>query len=435
MGTAALEDLVSDELPPDSPGINLRLAYEAYPRWLERLGQPEPMRSFLANCTSTVPFYRRLFAGDVPPLRRFPVVGRADHDADRRQFVSVPFDDLLAKKMAIHTNGTLGPSLRVAWDLPTLFEFNHASYLRFSTALPEFLTSLVPGAPSVFVVSDLPGDRRFSLVMPALEGTVLRRLVLSRDAATDEALVRYLRGAPVALLHGKPSVLLRLIELDALLAPERRITPTAVVCSGENLYPDDRDRLAAWFGCPVADAYVASESGMIALECPHRTGLHVQADALAVEVETADGSTAPVGTGRLLITNTINWRHAFVRYRLGDRATVTTGACACGHDGQTIVALPGRERAAYGTGGEPIAAADLAAVIEAAGAGAVRQYQVAPGDDRQIVVSWLPEPSADERRTSAAVAGSLRKRFPGARFAVRRVPVINTPGGKLRRFL
>jgi hypothetical protein len=433
VGPAALAELISDELSPDSPGINLRLANEAYPRWLQRLSQPELKRSFLANCTSTVPFYRKLFAGRVPDLERFPVVDRADHDADRRQFVSVPCNDVIAKRLAIHTNGTLGPSLRVGWDLPTLFEFNHASYLRFSTVLPEFLTSLVPGAPSVFVVSDLPGDRRFSLSMPALDGTILRRLVLSRDDATDEALVRYLRGVPVALLHGKPSVLLRLADLDARLAPGRRIAPTAVVCSGENLYPDDRDRLAAWFGCRVADAYVASESGMIGLECPHRTGLHVLTDHLTVEVEAADGGVGPVGAGRLLITNAVNWRHAFVRYRLGDRATVTTGACACGHDGQTIVALPGRERAAYDAGDGPIAAEELAAAIGSAGS--VKQYQVAPGDGHRLVVSWIPEPSADERRTSAALTETLRERFPGVTFAVRRVPVINTPGGKLRRFL
>jgi hypothetical protein len=431
---AALEDLVSDEIPSANAGIDLRLAFEAYPLWLERLSLPELRRSFLASCTSTVPFYRNLFEGNVPDLDRFPIIDRADHDNDRRQFISIPFDDPFAKKLSIHTNGTLGPTLRVSWDLPTLFEFNHASYLRFSTVLPDFLPSLVPGEPSVFVISDLPRDRRFSLPMPALEGTILRRLVLSRDNATDEALVRYLRDAPIALLHGKPSVLLRLMELDVLLAPDCRIRPAAIVCSGENLYPDDRERMEAWFGCAVVNAYVASEAGLIAFECPHRTGLHVLTDHLTVEVEGGDGSVGAVGAGRLLITNAINWRHAFVRYRLGDRATVMTGPCACGHDGQTIVALPGRERATYGTGSTPIAAEDIAAVIESAAA-SVKQYQVASGDDDQIVVSWIPEPSADARDTATCLTESLGERFPEATFALRRVPAINAPGGKLRRFL
>jgi hypothetical protein len=431
---AALEDLVSDELSPESAGIDLRLACEAYPLWLDRLSRPELERSFLANCTSTVPFYRNLFAGPIPDLDQFPIVNRADHDNNRRQFISDPFDDLFAKKLAIHTNGTLGPTLRVSWDLPTFFEFNHATYLRFSTVLPDFLPSLVPGEPSVFVISDLPRDRRFSLPMPALDGTILRRLVLSRDDATDEALVRYLRDVPIALLHGKPSVLLRLMDLDGLLAPGRRITPTAIVCSGENLYPDDCVRMETWFGCPVVNAYVASETGLIAFECPHRTGLHVLTDHLTVEVEGGDGSVGAVGAGRLLITNAINWRHAFVRYRLGDRATVTTGACACGHDGQTIVALPGRERAVYGDANHPIAAEDLAAVLESA-ADSVKQFQIAPGDDHQIVVSWMPEPSADVRLTSGSLTETLGESFPGATFAVRRVPAISTPGGKLRRFL
>lgn len=428
------EDLLADETPPKSASINLRLAHKAYPQWVERVARPGLKQSFLANCSSSVPFYRNLLEGHVCDLEKFPIVNRADHDAKRDQFISTTFNDSYAERLSIYTNGTFNRSLRVSWDLPSFFELNHASYLRFSMVLPGFFPSLVPGEPSVFVISNSSRDLRASATMPALAGTILRRLILGRDRATDAVLVDYLRHARIALLHGKPSALLSLVDLDSLHGEGGRIAPANIVCSGENLYADDRARIEAWFGCSIIDAYVASEAGLIAFECEYRSGMHILAGHLTVEVLSSGGSVTASGTGELLITNALNWRHAFVRYRIGDRATVTLDRCGCGHEGQTIISLPGRERAAYGNGGYSISAEDIAIAIEAIEP-SVKQYQVAYGDDHQIVLSWIPGASADPAHTSGALAASLRERFAGIRFELRRVTAINTPGGKLRRFL
>jgi phenylacetate-coenzyme A ligase PaaK-like adenylate-forming protein len=285
------------------------------------------------------------------------------------------------------------------------------------------------------VLSDAPNARRFSIVMPALDGSVLRQLVLGRGAASDEALVRYLRGARIAVLHGKPSELLRLVDLDRALGGGQ-IRPTAVVCSGENLYPDDRARLESHLGCQILAAYVATEPGVIALECEARAGLHVLVDQLTVEVMDASGATHPTGTGSLVVTSAINWRHAFIRYRLGDRATVVDGTCSCGHEGQTIVDLPGRERASYGSSETPVAAGQISRAL--AGITAVKQYQITPGPDDGILVRWIaesPDDPAAHDAAALAIAAGLRAHAPGLAFELQRVAMINTPGGKLRRFL
>ena len=386
------------------------------------------------SCSSSVPFYRQLFDERAGSLDQFPIIDRADHDTNRSAFLSSAFEHHDGDSLWMYTNGTFGRSLRVSLDLPSFFDLNHASYLRFSTVLPGLFPALVPGEPSVFVISDSPRDLRASVVMPALGGTILRTLVLGRDEANDTALVDYLRSARIALLHGKPSVLLRLIEIDSLHGGGRRIAPANIVCSGENLYADDRARIERWLGSPILDAYVASEAGLVAFECAERSGMHVMDEHLTVEVEAADGSINATGTGDLLITNALNWRHAFIRYRIGDRATVSAGRCGCGHDGQTIVALPGRERAVYHYGENLVLAADIAAVLEACDHPA-KQYQVAYGEDRQIAITWLPDPSTPPARTSKTLAAALHERFPGIRFELRCVPTINTPGGKLRRFL
>jgi phenylacetate-coenzyme A ligase PaaK-like adenylate-forming protein len=300
--------------------------------------------------------------------------------------------------------------------------------------LPDLSASLLAGEPSVFVISDSPRDLRTSAAMPGLAGTFLRRLVLGRDPITDAAIIDYLRGARIALLHGKPSVLLQLAELDGSRPGARHIAPANIVCSGENLFPDDRLRLEASLGCPIVDAYATSEAGLVAFECGNRSGLHILADHLTVEVLRADGSIGETGSGELMLTNALNWRHAFIRYRIGDVATVAREHCMCGHDGQTIVSLPGRERSAYHHGNRVVPATDLAAVIRRAGPG-VKQYQVQPGYGHRLTIRWIPDREVDVRNVASALATSLRESFPGVKFDVHRVKFINTPGGKLRRFL
>jgi phenylacetate-coenzyme A ligase PaaK-like adenylate-forming protein len=271
------------------------------------------------------------------------------------------------------------------------------------------------------------------MIMPGLNETVLRRLLICRGDESDLALVQYLREARIALLHGKPGVLARLVELDRAIGAGAHIRPAHVVCSGENLYADDRAGLESWFGCRILEAYVASEGGMMAVECESKNGMHVLADQLVVEVADDNDGTRPCGSGELLITNAMNWRHAFIRYRIGDRATVIDEGCPCGHVGQTIIALPGRERASYTIDGQIVAATDIANAVGLVGA-SVKQYQVAPGPGNTIVVSWILAPWATSRETEDALAASLRARIPSAGFELRRVSEITTPGGKLRRF-
>lgn len=425
---------LEDETSREEGETNLQLVYDGYSGWFERLRNPELKQSFLSWCSTTVPFYQDAFGGrECHELSAFPIVGRDDHVARRRSFVSNAFEAVPADAICIWTNGTFSPSLRVALDLPSLFDFNQGSYLRFGALLPDLRASALSGVPTIFVVSDSPRERRTSMIMPGLNDTILRKLLIGRGAESDLALVQYLREARIALLYGKPSVLSKLVDLDRALGGVARIRPMYVVCSGENLFGDDRAELEAQLGCGVLEAYVASEGGMMAVECEAKTGLHVLADQLELEVVDDSGSTHPCGSGELLITNALNWRHAFIRYRIGDRATVVSETCSCGHVGQTIIALPGRERAGYAIDGQYFVATDIASAIACVG-GSIKQYQVAAGVASTLVVSWILGPSASSRETEDALAASLRARIPGARFELRRVDQITTAGGKLRRF-
>lgn len=152
----------------------------------------------------------------------------------------------------------------------------------------------------------------------------------------------------------------------ALLAQEQeegrlRIQPAVLISTAESLALPMRTRIEQAFGCPVVEAYGASEAAVIAYECRQKR-LHVNADW--VILEPVDEAYQPVPPGQpshtVLVTNLANWVQPIIRYDLGDSVTVVPEHCPCGSplpvirvegrtdeilafplaDGQTIHLLP-----------------------------------------------------------------------------------------------
>jgi len=424
------EELVSDETSRESVELNFALALEAYVGWLERLQIDRLADAFLEQCLRHVPYYTS--HASVSSLDAFPIVGREEHLQYSDAFQSRGFSDTRLRRLSDHTNGTLGPSIRVYLDLPSFFDSNYASFIRFVQIKAGLRRLLIAHEPCIFVVSDSPRDGHASIIMPGLGETRAKRLALDRDRWTDVAIVEYLRAANVVLLHGKPSVLKKLAQLDRSM-PGPSIRPGLLVCSGENLYQDDRLRLEESFECSAIDAYAASEAGLVGFECLARRGIHILTDHLTVEILDEQGGVSDVGSGELLLTNLINWRHAFVRYRIGDHATVTRELCACGHDGLTISELPGRDRRVYWQGCNRFESVALWAALQQCQP-LIAQFQVRarPGS---LVIAWIPADPQTASRSADRIKRAVSRQLPRLNFDLAQVETITPPGGKLRRFV
>ncbi len=182
-----------------------------------------------------------------------------------------------------------------------------------------------------------------SVYIPPLGLALLRQLVLERSREEDEDVVRLLRARNIPLLYGKPSTLLLLADVDACLAGNERIRPFAILVSGEALYADQRRELENRFDSTVYNAYVATEGGLIAMECSRHCGLHLRDEFVYAEVVGEDGAIRQEGSGDIVIATLFNRGHLFVRYRLGDWVEISRVECACGFTGRTITTLRARE--------------------------------------------------------------------------------------------
>jgi phenylacetate-CoA ligase len=179
------------------------------------------------------------------------------------------------------------------------------------------------------------------------------------------------------------------------------------------------------------NAYIATEAGMIAIECPLSRHLHVQEDRVHLEILLDSGEVANEGTGELLVTNLVNWCSVFIRYCIGDRGTLVHERCRCGFEGATLTDLPGKEARTF-----PLArgSVESAAFERLFASLPIKQYQVAQRTDGGLHVSWIAAPN--DEPNPAAVQRAVRTLLPAdVPCEITQVTRINVRAAKQRRFI
>jgi phenylacetate-coenzyme A ligase PaaK-like adenylate-forming protein len=161
------------------------------------------------------------------------------------------------------------------------------------------------------------------------------------------------------LLGAYPSVLKALAEEQ--LAGRLSIAPRMIASSGEMLSMEARGRVETAWGKVLYEAYGATETAILASECPQHAGMHLCEDLTIVEVVDYKGKPVPPGTDQARVLVTVLFRRAqpLIRYDIGDRVRLAAGECACGRPFRRIESMQGRiEETLYfarAYGGAPVA--------------------------------------------------------------------------------
>jgi phenylacetate-CoA ligase len=243
-------------------------------------------------------------------------------------------------------------------------------------------------------------------------------------------LAEWLRAFNPHYLVTHPSVAAALMdELDA--------KPPAleeIIFVAEPLPRELEARLKDAWGVRSAEYYSANEVGYIAFRCAEHDKLHIQSEALLVEILGEDGSLCRPGeAGRIVVTSLHNFATPLIRYELGDYATMGE-PCACGRALPVIEKVLGRVRNLVQTPDGrrywPVALSRFRTIT------AVRQFQyvqTAP-DTIQLRLVLERALTEEEERQTAAFA---QKAF-GYPFRIEVVPVSEIargPGGKYEEFV
>ncbi|MSQ55003.1 MAG: phenylacetate--CoA ligase family protein [Betaproteobacteria bacterium] len=95
---------------------------------------------------------------------------------------------------------------------------------------------------------------------------------------------------------------------------------------------EDRGKIEALWNAPCYDMYGTNESGMMACECVQQTGMHIQEDAVILEVADVEtGKLLPEGEkGTVYITTLYRWGAPSIRFNVNDISALMPAGCACG---------------------------------------------------------------------------------------------------------
>jgi phenylacetate-CoA ligase len=170
-----------------------------------------------------------------------------------------------------------------------------------------------------------------------------RSLLLNTSMISEEELRKF-----IALLRRyRPRRLKAYAQSAAMFAQYCRtvgaddIQFDSIITSAEVLLPENRALIEETFRGKIFNRYGCREISVIASECEHHTGLHVNADALLVEIEPIAGG--PPDSGRVLVTDLYNRSMPLIRYEIGDVARWTdTRPCPCGRSLPRLATVEGR---------------------------------------------------------------------------------------------
>jgi phenylacetate-CoA ligase len=288
------------------------------------------LRDMLGYVGRHVPYYRTMFqqigfdpAGmaSLDDLRRLPLLTKAlIRDNDLKSEIAGPLK-------RYNTGGSSGEPLifymgldRISHDVAA--KWRATRWWRVDIGDPEIV---VWGSPI-----ELGAQDRLRLVRDKLLRTKLLPAFEMSPAKLD-GFIREIRSFRPRMLFGYPSALAH-IARHARESGQRLddIGIHVAFVTSERLYDEQRDLIAAAFGCGVANGYGGRDAGFIAHECPWG-GMHISAEDIIVEIVDAEGRVLPAGEeGEIVVTHMATGDFPFIRYRTGDVGILDEEECECG---------------------------------------------------------------------------------------------------------
>lgn len=148
--------------------------------------------------------------------------------------------------------------------------------------------------------------------------------------AIEKYKIKYILGYSSALYS---------VAKEALSRNYDGIKLKVAITNAEPLYEYQREAIEAAFSCPVRETYGMAEIAAAAGEC-EKSRLHQWSDVGIVEVE--DNSKDENGIGDLICTGLINADMPLIRYRVGDRGSLSDEKCGCGRSLPLVKKIEGR---------------------------------------------------------------------------------------------
>jgi phenylacetate-CoA ligase len=348
--------------------------------------QSNKLEFLLERAATKVPYYRRHWEerrrnGDRASwsyLENWPVLEKSEVRANPKEFVA---DDKKPSRMFHeHTSGTTGASL----DLWVSRNAVRNWYALFEARSRRWY--------------DLSRKDRWAIIGGQLVAPVsqrrppfwvwnagLNQLYLSSYHLAPDLIPAYLNALVkyrVKYILGYPSALYAL-AYEALKQNFKGLHLDVAITNAEPLYEHQREAISAAFGCPVRETYGMAEIVAAGGEC-EAGSLHQWPETGIIEAKTAVNDKMT----DLICTGLINVDMPLIRYRVGDRGSLSTQTCLCGRTLPLIDKIEGRsDDVLYTRDGRKVGRLDP---IFKSGS-TIREAQIIQGSLDEITLVYVPD--------------------------------------------
>ena len=206
----------------------------------------------------------------------------------------------------------------------------------------------------------------------------------------------------------------------------------AIQVIGETLYPEVKERIEKAFGVPVHNLYSANECGYIASQCPSGNGMHVHAENVITEVlDDNDNPCKPGETGRLVLTNLVNFAAPFIRYDILDEITLADDKCSCGRGLPLWKSVEGRMHPMLflPNGNRKVSTGLMLGVRQIGG---VHQFQIIQKATDHFVVRVVPNHTWTEEHAQRMIRYIQNEVEAPVTVDIEKNTVLERPNGKLK---
>lgn len=308
--------------------------------------QLERLKNLIGYAKKNIPYYQKTIKsspkenwnyGDmIKYLQDIPVLSKKN--------IQQHFEDLIDpradKERMIYqiTGGTSGNPIRFYHDRKKLDYTRVALQRNFNWAgyfLRKKCLKLASGSLEAASHSKLKGK-----IKNILHNRYFYEAAVLNDKSWVKEILQIIRDKKIKVLWGYPSIIYMLArELNGMKSPGIE----TIITSSETLQESQRKVIEEVFEHPVFDEY-SSREFMIAGECDHHRGLHINEELLLLEI--LDKYDQPCGyeeNGRIIITDLFNYGFPFIRYEIGDEGSMLTSEkCRCGRTLKRLKNVSGR---------------------------------------------------------------------------------------------
>jgi len=139
---------------------------------------------------------------------------------------------------------------------------------------------------------------------------------------------------------GTPSFLMTILQRAAELGTPLRLEVAQV--AAEPLPESLRTRFEEEYGIMTRQGFGTADLGLLAYECPERSGMHLLEDAVVQVCDPQTGAPLPAGRIGELVATVNNPTYPMIRFGTGDLTVIDEGPCPCGRTSARMLGWRGR---------------------------------------------------------------------------------------------